>query len=251
MTRRPLGRSGIEIAPIGFGAFKIGRNEGIKYPRGYALPDDDGVRALLDGVLSLGIDLIDTAPAYGTSERRLGAALAGRRDDVIISTKVGERFRDGASTYAFDGASIERSVTESLQRLRTDHVDLLLIHSDGNDLQIQRETDAVPTLQRLRDRGLTRAIGLSGKTLGGHREALAWADGVMIEYNARERGQEPLLAEAAAAGVGVLVKKALASGHLPAEEALPFVLDRAEVTSVVIGSLSVDHLAAAVRLATG
>ena len=75
MVKRRLGRSAIEVSPIGFGAFKIGRNTGVKYD----LPDDDAVARLIDGLLGLGINYIDTAPAYGLSEERLGAVLSGRR----------------------------------------------------------------------------------------------------------------------------------------------------------------------------
>ena len=92
MVKRRLGRSAIEVSPIGFGSFKIGRNTGVKYPQAYELPDDDAVAKLTDGLLDLGINYIDTAPAYGLSEERLGAVLSGRRGDVVLSTKVGETF---------------------------------------------------------------------------------------------------------------------------------------------------------------
>ena len=70
MVYRRLGRTGLNVSPIGFGAFKIGRNEQIKYPKGYELPDDDSTDALLNGVLDLGVNLIDTAPAYGGRDVR-------------------------------------------------------------------------------------------------------------------------------------------------------------------------------------
>src|SRR5262245_47651520 len=100
MVRRPLGRTGIQLSPIGFGAFKIGRNQGIKYAQEYNLPSEEDVERLIAGILDLGINYIDTAPAYGTSEERLGRVLGKfRRDDLIVSTKVGETFADGRSTY--------------------------------------------------------------------------------------------------------------------------------------------------------
>src|SRR3990172_2700606 len=101
MPRRPLGRTGLVVSRLGFGAFKIGRNERVKYPQAYALPDDKTVEALLNGVLDLGINQIDTAPAYGSSEERIGRFLSHRRDEFILSTKVGETFADGASRYDF------------------------------------------------------------------------------------------------------------------------------------------------------
>ena len=139
MERRPLGRTGLEVSPLGFGAFKIGRNEGIKYPQPYPIPSDEEVARLLDGILDMGINLIDTAPAYGTSEERIGQCLASRRSDYILSSKAGEVWKDGHSHYDFSPEAIRRSVEESLRRLQTDHLDLLLLHSDGSDLHVQQD----------------------------------------------------------------------------------------------------------------
>src|SRR5438128_1494734 len=72
---RPLGSSGIAVTPIGFGAFKIGRNEGIKYPSAYSLPTDAESERLIHQILDLGVNYIDTAPAYGVSEERIGRAI--------------------------------------------------------------------------------------------------------------------------------------------------------------------------------
>ena len=72
---RTLGHTGLKVAPVAFGAFKIGRNQKIKYRDGYELPSNAQTAELLNGVIDSGINLIDTAPAYGTSEERLGAWL--------------------------------------------------------------------------------------------------------------------------------------------------------------------------------
>jgi aryl-alcohol dehydrogenase-like predicted oxidoreductase len=250
VDRRRLGTTGIELSPVGFGAFKIGRNEGIKYPAGYALPTDDEVAALVDGLLDMGINYFDTAPAYGTSEERLGRVLGTRSRDVVISTKVGETFEDGRSSYDFSADGIRESVGRSLRRLGRDVLDLVFIHSDGRDLEILNDTVAVPTLEALRDEGLVRAIGLSGKTVEGARAALAWADAIMIEYHLQDRSHEPVLGEAAAAGVGVVVKKPLASGHLDPAAAIRFAVADPAVASVVVGTLSLDHMRANLEAAS-
>ncbi len=249
MVKRRLGRSAIEVSPIGFGSFKIGRNTGMKYPQAYELPDDDAVGRLIDGLLDLGINYIDTAPAYGLSEERLGAVLSGRRDDVVLSTKVGETFENGRATYDFSTEGIRASVQRSLQRLCTEMIDVVFIHSDGNDMRILAETAAVPALTALRDEGVIRAIGLSGKTVEGARAALSWSDVVMVEYNDSDRTHAGVIAEAADRGVGVVVKKGLASGRLAAEQSIPFVLGTAGVSSLVVGSLNLDHLAENVAVA--
>src|SRR5205814_2753133 len=107
--------------------FKIGRNEKIKYAQNYPLPTDVETAKLLNGVLDLGINLIDTAPAYGLSEERIGKHLAKRRPEFILSTKAGESFENGNSTYDFSPPGIAKSVERSLKRLKTDHVDFLFL----------------------------------------------------------------------------------------------------------------------------
>lgn len=249
MVRRPLGRTGLSVSPIGFGAFKIGRNQKTKYPDHYALPDADAVAKLLHGVLDLGINYIDTAPAYGLSEQRIGEAISHRRDEFVLSTKVGEVFADGQSRYDFSREAVRASVEQSLRRLRTDVLDIVFVHAPADDVRVLRETPVVETLLGLRDRGLVRFAGLSGKTIEAERLALPWADVLMVEYHARDRSHAPVLDEARGRGVGVVVKKPLASGHLPADEAIPFVLSHPAVASVVVGSLSLEHMQADLRIA--
>src|SRR5882724_2716809 len=89
MRRRPLGRTGLAVSPIGLGALKIGRNQKVKYRAPYELPDRTAVETLLNGILDLGINYIDTAPAYGLSEERIGEALGSRGGEFVVSTKVG------------------------------------------------------------------------------------------------------------------------------------------------------------------
>jgi aryl-alcohol dehydrogenase-like predicted oxidoreductase len=241
----------LSVSPIGFGAFKIGRNQGIKYPASYDLPDDAASDRLLNEIVDLGVTYIDTAPAYGLSEDRIGRALSHRRDELTISTKVGETFTDGASNYDYSAKAVRRSVERSLSRLRTDVLDVLLLHSDGHDLEILQETDAVPALLDVKQRGLARAIGLSGKTVKGARAALAWADVLMVEFHLNDRSHEAVITEAAEHGVGIVVKKGLAAGHLSAEEAIRFVLGNPAVGSLVVGGLNLDHVRANIAIAAG
>lgn len=247
MTPRPLGRTGLSVSPMSLGAFKIGRNRGIKYPTPYPLPTDREAEALLHAALDAGVTLVDTAPAYGVSEERVGRFLSARRGEFALCTKVGERWGvtpsgSPESRYEYSRDAVEASVARSLRRLRTDAVDLLLIHSDGRDLFVQTETDAVETLLDLKRRGLCRFVGLSGKTPAGCAKALDWADAVMVEYHADDTSHAAVTAEAARRGVGVLVKKALAAGrHAPAE-AVRFGLSGPGVSSLVIGTASPANL---------
>jgi len=240
--RGPFRKSVAPLSPIAFGAFKIGRNVGIKYPQRYELPDDEAVSQLLNGVLDLGINVIDTAPAYGSSEERIGRHLTARRHEFFLCSKVGETFENGVSNYDFAADAIVSSVERSLLRLQTDRLDLLSLHVPADDLAVLHETPAVTTLQRLRDRGLVRWLGFSAKTVAAAELACSWADVLMLEYYTENQEFEPVMERAAEQGIGIFIKKALASGKLPADDAVKFVLRNPAVTTAVIGSLSLEHL---------
>jgi len=244
------------VSPIGFGAFKIGRNVGAKYAGTYDLPGDAAAERLLHGVLDLGINLIDTAPAYGLSEERIGRFLAKRRDEFFLSTKAGEEFSvtpegRGVSRYDFSRGAIEASVERSRFRLNADVLDLVFIHSDGRDAEILESSGAVDALRTLKDRGVARSIGFSGKTAAGARAALRWADAIMVGYHINDRSHEDVISEARERGAGVIVKKGLASGTLDPAGAIRFVLRNPGVSSLVIGGLNLDHLRANVAAAAG
>lgn len=249
MTPRPLGKTGMQVSPLGFGTFKIGRNEKIKYPQAYDLPDERAAAELLNGVLDLGITHFDTAPAYGLAEERIGRHLATRRDEFVLSTKVGELFENGESRYDFSPVGLRKSIDRSLERLRTDRLDVVLVHTPADDVRVLRGTPVVEILQTLKEAGKIRAIGLSGKTVAAAELALKWADVLMVEYHAGDTSHKDVIAEAARKGIGVIVKKGLASGRLPAREAIPFVLNTPGVTNLVVGALSLEHVAANVKLA--
>ncbi len=247
---RPLGAAGPRVCPLGLGTVKFGRNQGVKYPRPFQLPDDRTVAGLLDLARELGINLLDTAPAYGLAEERLGRLLA-RRSDWVIVTKIGESFDAGRSHFDFSAAATRASVERSLRRLRTDWLDGVLIHSDGDDLSILEREGALPELLRLKAEGLVRAVGLSGKTVAGGLKALEVCDLVMVTYNPADRSQLPVIRAAARQGRGVLIKKGLQSGHLeappgvdPVSHSLEMIFAEPGVGSVVVGTLSRDHLRA-------
>jgi aryl-alcohol dehydrogenase-like predicted oxidoreductase len=240
---------GLRLSRVGFGAFKIGRNLAAKYPRAYELPTREQVSRLIEGLLDLGITYFDTAPAYGSSEERLGSCLEGVRD-AVISTKVGEEFEGGLSRFDYSDGGIVASVERSLGRLRRGVLDIVFLHSDGSDLEILEGTGAVETLQKLKAAGRVRLIGFSGKTEEGIRRASAWSDLLMIEYSATRPELGRVIDDAGKQGIGVVVKKGLGSGRLPASRAVPFVLEKDAVTSLLIGSLEIAHMARNVRHAS-
>lgn len=264
MPRKRLGSTDINVSTLGLGTVKFGRNQSLKYPSDFELPDDDQIRRLLDLAQAMGVNLLDTAPAYGYSEERLGDALRKSRKDWIISTKVGEEFTpdkftgQGHSRFDFSAKHTRFSVERSLRRLRTDYLDLVLIHSDGEDLKILLQTEVVQTLQQLKQEGWIRAFGISSKTLEGGLLAAEICDAVMVTYNANQQDEAPVIAKSAQYQRGLLLKKVLASGHIchdaaapeatnptahdPIQRALDFAYAPAGVTSAIIGTLNEHHL---------
>jgi L-galactose dehydrogenase len=153
---RELGRTGLQVSVLGFGCSPLGNEFG-------PLHEHDGERAV-HAALDAGINFFDVSPYYGRTlaEQRLGEALKGHRDHVVLSTKCG---RYDVDQFDFSAARVTRSLDESLQRLQTDRVDLLLAHDIecGDRRQILEET--LPAMRELQRRGKTRSIGVSGLPL--------------------------------------------------------------------------------------
>lgn len=252
MKFNPLGQTGMSVSALGLGTVKLGRNAQVKYPAPFELPDDDQASSLLALARELGINLLDTAPAYGTSEERLGKLLHKQRQDWIISTKVGEEFIDGESTFNFTPAHVRYSVERSLRRLRSDYLDLVLVHSDGSDEEIIERYEVFDTLAELKRAGWIRAYGMSNKTVAGGLLTAKYADVAMVTYNAGHPDEVDVIDRCRQLGKGVLIKKALASGHLvpgddataddPVQASFNFVFAHPGVSSAVIGTINPGHL---------
>lgn len=251
-----MGREGPLICPLGLGTVKLGRNEAVKYPQGFDLPDDTAALALLQAAADLGINLLDTAPAYGLAEARLGHLLPqlrgwDRRQWVIV-TKAGEWFSGGQSRFDFSGPAIRASVLVSLEALKMRVLDVVLLHSDGVDEAGGRFDAAWDALAGLKAEGLVRQIGFSGKTVAGNHKFAGCADVLMVTYNEAETDQVPVIAKAAERGCGILIKKALASGHVRDPGAgLRRALALPGVSGAVVGTLSPAHLRANMQALQG
>ena len=242
MEYRPLGATGIDVSVLGLGTVKLGRDSGVNYARPFRLPTVGAARRLIDKAHALGINLIDTAPAYGTSEERLGELLAGQRQRWVIVTKVGEEFDGTRSSHDFSPEHTTMSVHRSLQRLDTDWLDVVLIHSDGNDERILTEKGTLDCLKHLKEQGLIRAVGISHKSPTGARAALEQqADVIMATLNPTDTSETQVIEQAGKQRCGVLVKKALAGGRA-APQALHLAARHPGVSSVVVGTLNPAHL---------
>jgi L-galactose dehydrogenase len=156
---QPLGRTGLSVSIIGFGASPLG-NE-------FGLSDADESERAVHRAIDAGINFFDVSPYYGRTlaEERLGCALEGRRGKVVLATKVGRYGREpGECDYSAE--RVVASVEGSLRRLRTDHVDLLQVHdveNIANPNQIIDET--LPALRKLQQQGKCRAVGITGLPL--------------------------------------------------------------------------------------
>jgi aryl-alcohol dehydrogenase-like predicted oxidoreductase len=251
------------VSPLGLGTVKFGRNQSVKYPTAFDLPSDDAILSLLDLAREEGINLIDTAPAYGSSEERLGQLLGSRRDEWVIVSKAGEEFHGDHSSYDFSREAISASIDRTLSRLRTDRVECLLLHSDGNDIDVLDHSGALEALAAAKDAGKILSAGISTKTVaGGLRAVELGLDAVMVTYNPWFRDEEPILDAAAGKPVSIFLKKSLGSGWFgggeapenPVETAFRFVFDHPATTAAIVGTINPGHLrgnAAALRSALG
>ena len=276
MQLRTLGKSSVEVPTIGLGTVKIGRMAGLKYPAAqmaHGLPDDAQVLALLREAAKLGVSLIDTAPAYGLSEQRLGELLyrIQPRNRWVLSSKVGEEFSvdpstgAGVSRYEFSPEAITTSIERSLKRLKTDYLDIALLHfsSSVDDELVLSQHDAYNTLASLQAQGKVRAIGASTASLAGGIIATQRCEVAMLTFSPTERRDTTALIEARSSGCGILIKKALDSGHIaeptepgqshpptePVQAALRLVLAEPAVNSVIVGTTNPKHLLQAVLIA--
>lgn len=228
MRRAHLGRSDLEVSTLVFGSMGRSRQTG------------DERRRVLDAAIDAGLTSIDTAPLYdfGEVEAFLGRALAGRRERVELLGKVGLRWDDAHGEVLFETheggrrrtvrrdsrpIAIRRDVEESLTRLRTDHLDLCQIHHPDRRVPLD---DALGELERLRDEGKIRHIGVSnvephelarcldhfaGASDGGHLASLQLHLSLL-----ERRAEDALLPAARGAGAGILAYTPLEAGALTA-----------------------------------
>lgn len=154
-TRR-LGRDGLEVSALGLGCMSLGIAQEYSSSAG---SDQDAI-ALIRHALDLGVTLLDTADVYGRSERQVGQAIKGRRDDVVLATKFGFVTGDGAPLKAIDGspAYVRQSCEASLRRLEVDHIDLYYLHRVDASVPIEDTVGAMADLVR---EGKVRHLGLS------------------------------------------------------------------------------------------
>jgi L-galactose dehydrogenase len=208
-----LGNSSLRLSEIGFGAATLGDEFG-------PLREEEGQRAV-DAAVDAGINFFDVSPYYGRTlaEERLGRALQGKRDRVVLSTKVGRYDRDLPHGFDFSAARVVRSVEESLRRLRTDVIDLYLAHDIEFSPRSVILEETLPAMRALREQGKVRYVGVSGFPLELLRDVAeaAGVDAVLsyCHYDLLNTRLEEVLAPLARGrGVGLINASPLHMGVL-------------------------------------
>ena len=200
MQLHPFGNTGLMVSPLGFGGA----------PVGYLGEELRDVSRLLNTLLDEGVNLIDTAACYPGSETLIGAAVSHRRGEYVLVTKCGHEV-DGAGGREWSSRLVTNTVDRALRRLRTDRLDVMLLHSCP--LSVLQKGDALAALVRARDQGKIRFVGYSGDN-----EAAAYAAGlpdvavVQTSVNICDQSNiDSVLPRTREGGQGVLAKRPLAN----------------------------------------
>lgn len=210
MKYRTLGRTGLRVSEIGFGAWAIGGNS-------YGPTDDRISLKALEYAIDHGITFIDTADIYGEghSEKLVGKATRGKRDRLVMATKVGWDFYHSPTEKRFDADHIRFAVGESLKRLETDYIDVYQLHNPSEE-EI-REGAFFPVLEELKKEGKIRYYGIS---IHNTAEGLAVLDGgkadaIQVIFNIMDQRPMPeLLPRAEDKKIGIIAREPLNCGVL-------------------------------------
>ncbi len=238
MEKRPLGKTDMQVSPLGFGSYKMSGK-----PGGSTVKEVD---RLLGSVLDAGVNVIDTAECYGQSEELIGRAIGHRRRDFYLFTKCGHAA--GLDLPDWSRPLLEQSIERSLHRLRTDHLDLVQLHSCSRELL--RRGEVIEVLQRARAAGKTRYIGYSGDWCAALFAIRCGAfDVLQTSLNiADQETIELTLPQARAREMGIIAKRSLANTAWISRQGLA---DSAvAIYSKRLGMLNYDFLKGPLDIAT-
>lgn len=264
-----LGRTGLDVTRLSFGAMEI---RGSRIWNGRAVTDQQA-ETILNAVLDEGINFIDTANDYGRSEEFIGRYIAHRRNEYYLATKCGctvvrkdENTDDTPHVWTRD--NLFRGLEESLQRMKTDYVDIMQLHNPP--VEETEKNQLAEALKEMQQQGKVRFISIS-TTLPHLPVYLEWGvfDTFQIPYSALERDHEDWINRAAKAGIGTIIRGGVARGEVGVglgnenrwrkfEEAsldelrepgesrtafmLRFTLSHPDVNTIIVGTLYPEHL---------
>jgi aryl-alcohol dehydrogenase-like predicted oxidoreductase len=278
IPRRTLGRTGLEVSTLGYGAMEL---RGA--PNGPDLSDADAA-TLLNELLDAGVNFIDTSIDYGRSEDVIGDLISDRRDEYVLASKCG--CVPGApqgSDHVHTAENIRNGVESSLRRMKTDHLDLVQFHRSLHADEFDA-AGALSELLALQSEGKVRFLGVSGvlPTLDEQIE-MGVFDAFQIPYSALQRDHEDVITRASNAGMGIIVRGGVARGvpddwegrinyMVPTEVMrnwwddanldelldgtsrteflLRFTLSHPDLDTTIVGTANLDHFRANVAAAT-
>jgi hypothetical protein len=199
MEKRRLGGTGLDVTVLGFGGAEIG----------FEKAEQSTVDRLLNSALDAGLNVIDTAAVYPASEAKIGNAVSSRRNDFFLFTKCGNP--QSSDDQYWNAGALTASIDRSLADLRTDHVDLVQLHTCSRE--ILEHGEAILALQRARDAGKTRFIGYSGDNANALFAIESGAfDTLQTSVNiADQSAVDTTLAKARTRGMGVIAKRPIAN----------------------------------------
>ncbi len=272
MKKRELGNSGLYVSEIGLGCM--------------SLPTDmNAAKYIVDAAIDQEISYFDTADLYeqGKNEEVVGHSLKGVRDQIILATKVGNKWNSDGSSWSWDSSKIyiKTQVKESLMRLQTDYIDLYQLHGGTIDDNLDEAIDA---FEDLKNEGLIRAYGISSirPNVINHFLENSHASSVMMQYSLLDRRPEECFESISSYGASVVTRGSLAKGLLTDEAmtrasasvgygtyskaelleilqqlqsnsidlhsvATAFVLKNPQISSILAGASSVDQLNETIR----
>lgn len=278
MTYRTLGRTGLTVSALALGTVELGMDYGIAAPGHFARPAEAAAIDLVHATLAAGVTFIDTARAYGESEAVLGKALRGKRDQVVLATKVGLHRPDGSLPMG-DALRTEMltALETSLRLLQTDYVDLWQLHNVDAAVLARRD-ELAAVFAAVQASGKVRAVGGSfyGAELPVQALGYDLFDVIQVTYSVfDQRLADQVLPLAQAKNIGVMVRSVLLKGALteraeylpdhldtlrrrsrhyrqlvadagqgltPAQVAIAFALAHPQISSVLVGIRSIEEL---------
>ncbi len=202
MELRTLGNTDLKVSRLGLGLAEIGFKLRLGRKR--------QASRVLNQALDAGINFLDTAACYGNSEMLIGRSVAHRRDEFVLATKAGHSTRDYPGP-SWTAETVRDSIERSLERIKTDHLDLVQLHSCS--LEVLQQGEVIRALLDAKRAGKTCYVGYSGDN-----EAARWAvesghfDTLQTSFNLVDQGaRNDLLAAAEARGLGIIAKRPIAN----------------------------------------
>lgn len=262
LPKRQLGRTGLQVTALGYGAMEIRNLSGRE-------SSDEQAERILNALLDAGVNYIDTSIDYGDSEERIGRYISNRRSEYYLASKCGCPVGEAASgtrpPHIFTAENVVAGVEQSLRRMNTDYLDVVQFHHSPSRAQL--EEGGLEALQDLQRQGKVRFIGMSG-TMPNLKEQIDMGvfDVFQVPYSAVQREHEGLIHEASLAGVGIVIRGGVARGD-PARERgnfwdkwqeveiddllngmgrteflLRFTISNPDLDTTIVGTTNPDHL---------